>query len=490
MTSLLDDTGPDLYLTNGFRVTGLPVGASSRDIRRRDERLRAMQKYGVGPDGAGAGILPLPRTPDEETRDRIVQRLRDPAKRLVDELFWFWPDGPDEAMAALRGGDVAAAERAWRGRSTAIARHNLAVLAHVRALDAADLDRALWDQALANWREVIADEAFWELFRERIIELDDARLSPATAHRVRRDLPAALLSINARLAVQAWRDDRPGDGRCHLEVISRSGFDQAVIGDVLRRAVRPERERVTALCEAAERDSDTEPEHSGTTGDRLVDQTAPLLDTLDFALPGDDPTLSGAKDQVARQVMRCAVAYGNHTRDWWATLVLLRRARPIAATETARADIDRNLEVVQENATLGMCWFCKQQPGTEDGGLTYAMFGNVRRHGYEVHWQSGTIEVPRCEACEAKHTIMGRLWSMGLVSSIALICGMLVLLSQGHGSLGSLAGLAALVMVVGLVAITSQGMSRAQRRSIREYGPIRKQLQQGWAFGERPPGLG
>lgn len=490
MTSPLDETGPDLYRTNAFRVTGLPVGATSRDIRRRDERLRAMEKYGVDAAGDAAGILPLPRTPDEDTRDRVVQRLRDPAKRLVDELFWFWPAPDDQAMAALRDGDVAAAERAWRARSTPVARHNRAVLAHVRALDAAEPDRALWEQALANWRAVIDDEAFWELFRERIVELDDARLSPVTARRVRRELPTALLSINARLALDAWRANRPGDGRSHLEVISRSGFDRAVIDDVLRRAVRSERDRVTALCEAAERDSDTDPEHADTTGDRLVDQTAPLLDTLAFALPDGDPTLSGAKDQVGRQVMRCAVAYGNHTRDWWATLVLLRRARPIAATETARADIDRNLAVVQENTTLGMCWFCKQRPGGEDGGLSYAMFGNVRRQGFEVHWQSGTIEVPRCAACQAKHTIKGRLWAIGTVSSAALSFAAFILFINGHGVIGGLVVLAALAVVVAMATTTAQGMSRRERRSIREYGPIRKQLEQGWAFGGRPPGLG
>lgn len=490
MTSPLDETGPDLYLTNAFRVTGLPVGATSRDIRRRDERLRAMEKYGVA--AAGDGILPLPRTPDEDTRDRVVQRLRDPAKRLVDELFWFWPapDGPDDAVAALRDGDVEAAERAWRARSTPVARHNLAVLAHVRALDAAEPDRALWDQALANWRAVIDDEAFWELFRARIVELDDARLSPVMARRVRRELPAALLSINARLALEAWRADRPGDGRSHLEVISGSGFDRAVIDDVLRGAVRPERDRVAALCEAAERDSDTDPEHAGTTGDRLADQTAPLLGTLGFVLPDDDPARSGAQDQVARQVMRCAVAYGNHTRDWRATLVLLRRAHPIAVTETVRADIERNLEVVRGNATLGMCWFCKRQPGTEDGGLPYAMFGNVRRQGYEVHWQHGTVKVPRCEACEARHTIVGRLWAIGALSSGALAFATLILFVNGHGVIGTLALLATLAVVIAMAATTPQGMSRRERSSIRRYGPIKKKLEQGWAFGGRPPGLG
>src|SRR5207237_3361496 len=115
------------------------------------------------------GPLALVPAPDVDAVRHAIERLRDPETRLVDEFFWFWPETsatetPDEALTALDRGDVAAARKRWQAAApgAGVAVHNLAVLAHLLALD-------LEHRALASGRRL---DRF--LARMRVQERADA----------------------------------------------------------------------------------------------------------------------------------------------------------------------------------------------------------------------------------------------------------------------------------------------------------------------------
>src|SRR5262245_31982328 len=110
---LLRALKPDLYRVNAFRMARLPATASQRDIARRLEMLTMQARLG-GSVEQPRGLLGLQPASDVDAVRHAIERLRDPETRLLDEFFWFWPenavpDSPDEALAALNRGDVAAA---------------------------------------------------------------------------------------------------------------------------------------------------------------------------------------------------------------------------------------------------------------------------------------------------------------------------------------------------------------------------------------------
>src|SRR2546423_4842247 len=112
---LLRALKPDLYRVNAFRLAQLPGTASQRDISRRLEKLTMLAKLGGGVEQP-RGPLALAPAPDVDAVRHAIERLRDPETRLLDEFFWFWPETPaaetpDEALAALDRGDVAAARK-------------------------------------------------------------------------------------------------------------------------------------------------------------------------------------------------------------------------------------------------------------------------------------------------------------------------------------------------------------------------------------------
>ncbi len=235
---------PELYRKNLFRVLGIPVTATVQEARRRQKKLDMARKLGA--DGTrvdGHGLLAL-REPGENDIRVALERLSDPKSRLLDEIFWFWPtrgEGvEDPGLTALERGDIQGALDAWAAGSgeapqEATKAHNRALVNHLIALDldawfarsastvagsTQDLDssqKAVWKKALAGWREVLDSEPFWFTVKRRVDELNDPQLTTGTIHRLREILPQALLSINARITLDAAERGDEALAKAHIE---------------------------------------------------------------------------------------------------------------------------------------------------------------------------------------------------------------------------------------------------------------------------------
>src|SRR5262245_48144452 len=105
---LLDAATPELFRANAFRITGLPVDATTREITKHADRLKMMEELGQGDSAHAAAFALKPPPTVDQIRDAI-QKLKDPERRIVDELFWFWPErfgksASDPAICALAAG--------------------------------------------------------------------------------------------------------------------------------------------------------------------------------------------------------------------------------------------------------------------------------------------------------------------------------------------------------------------------------------------------
>lgn len=84
---------------NPFHVLELPVTATRMEAERAGARLLAM--LGVGMDAAATYASPLgPRPRDADLVRRSLDRLRDPARRAIDEVWGQMPAAdPSEALS-------------------------------------------------------------------------------------------------------------------------------------------------------------------------------------------------------------------------------------------------------------------------------------------------------------------------------------------------------------------------------------------------------
>src|SRR5437870_1635747 len=117
--ALLDAATKDLFRRNAFRITGLPVDATPRDVAKHVEKLKVFAE--LGQDAQPNAALPLRPPPTVEDIRQAIQNLKDPEKRLIDEFFWFWPENfgqsrSDPAIQALEKGDLEAAADIWMSK--------------------------------------------------------------------------------------------------------------------------------------------------------------------------------------------------------------------------------------------------------------------------------------------------------------------------------------------------------------------------------------
>jgi hypothetical protein len=89
--SLFDDFRGDRYFeAHPFRLLELPCDADRRLVDRRIREVQtALASAGVVPDGS-CRWLPLASRWDAAALSEVRNRLADPRRRFVDELFWFW----------------------------------------------------------------------------------------------------------------------------------------------------------------------------------------------------------------------------------------------------------------------------------------------------------------------------------------------------------------------------------------------------------------
>ena len=515
---LLAIAGADLYRRNGFRALGLLAGADMRDIQKRFTMLEMSERTGA-PLSWSRVLAPVPPLEPHEIRD-AARGLRDPESRLLSELFWFWSDGEatSEGLVHLGEGDVEATRSLWwktaeNGGDRMVAIHNLAVLHHALALDlesqgkttangrAADRDRH-WREALSCWGRILDEEAFWSRVTERIRELDDARLPTGTARRFRDTLPLALLSINAKLALEAIERDGPDAGthteaQRHLDLMRASKLPARDVDEALRRAVEPTIRRLNILCTRAAADAGKDKSLANQVTVQLLEQAMPLLHIVDAMLPDGHAAREAVRDELAQRAMGCVIDFGNATEKWIETLDLFTRIKPLPVGTRALTRFQENLEILTQNAANSRCWFCEKHEAENGLGIEIKMFGDVQRipMGYQTRttWNHITIKVPRCPACKQKHDRNERRTSWRGAGTGAVVGALASVLFWGlmptaggfwvvtliAGALGLLTGFIAEEHV----APDDQTKSKLSRN---EFPRIVELKKQGWAFGEKP----
>jgi HEAT repeat protein len=375
--------GAELYTSNVFRLTGLPVIATARDIARHLEKLKLQEKLGTKGTRA-SGPLPLEPAPDIDTIRGAVQALtKDPELRILHEFFWFWPlqgssvDKPpqnDPALQHLANGDIEQAVRHWEKVGThsnegPIARHNLAILFHTAALDLerVSLQQTLseeqqkqrdgfWNRSLDMWGTVCEEEAVWSWLSVRIRALEDARITTGYARRLRTYLPVILSSINGCLAARAAEHGRPEEADRHIRLLVRRTSDSRVLHTSLLRIAGTYRDRLRDCCKQAEDLRTADPLHGFRAAETLFSQATPLLRAVDAMTYSGSGAREAAHDHVALCAFDCITAYENKTQRYAVTIPLFQRALAVALSDSAKKKIGDDIEASKKLFETGDAW--------------------------------------------------------------------------------------------------------------------------------------
>lgn len=191
---------------------------------------------------------------DMSVRDEDLVVLRTVARTLrsrieaLDSLAlgyaYLWQDEELQPWSS-------AAEKAWSraDREEVWTVHHLAVLHHAQAYDLeneAGVEAALphWKKALEHWAWLYHSDSFWTAMARHLTEAMDRPLPAEVLATVRERLPADLLAVHTRLAIENRLND-PATARIHLALVTGSAFPPAAIA-AARRSLVPDLDNRTA----------------------------------------------------------------------------------------------------------------------------------------------------------------------------------------------------------------------------------------------------
>ncbi|CAO5161163.1 conserved hypothetical protein [Frankia sp. AiPs1] len=452
----------------------------------------------------------------------------------------------DLAGAVRHWTDLAAAGDAHSEGDIAAAIHNLALLPHLEALDAeAARPRAApgtaavepdWASIYSHWARVVRDERVWVRLAERITRAADARLDRRLANAIRSALPAALLTIGAELvvsALSAGETDRAGrhltamrasrlgrvvdpDGTVNADAaVAAEGGGTVAAGSAahaddaetdvalavaLRRAGQPWADQVARLCEEAERLAQAARTSGLDQAERVLTESTGPLGLVDQLLAADDPTRVRVHDQVALAALRCLLIFDgtrsrldvedsegvrNHLR----MAAALTWAERVAGSPAIRDRLTENATILQDASLYVTCWVCHRNPAVASSASKIWLHRDVVREYSGVRWKKQQVSVPRCKSCEGRETSQGCSLMLRIALYFTVAISIPTILFSGGGGFIFLAVVAAIVAVGVDASVFGGAATRRHQAHLRSFPPLVEMRQEGWQFGERPPGV-
>jgi hypothetical protein len=433
MTFPLQDLAWEMYRRNPFRLLGLSSTARKRVVtQRHNELLNALKLDNTdvlrkATIGAFAGL------PSEYSLREAAGALNDPFRRLLDELFWFRSDASagSPALGGLADGSpeqVMTIIDAWlhEENGTDLApKHNIAVFHHLMALEIerriteealrpngnVDLPKALreecdycWRHALVRWHWLFEQDGFWDWLRTRGDIMGRKQIDAAALDALRSKLPAAILAINAKLALSAASRGERVDLERHRTLMTTTGFSPAYAEQAIRSAVAPEQARVRERIERFAKQREGLGAQLAAETRRLLDDVIPMLQALGLLLRENNAALDDLHEMLAEQINFAAVKAINEGDSGFAREVLIL-VEVHARSSTLKQFIRRNLETARINLEAVHCFYCKRKPRVEGLHFTVTMYKitAVAPTMEGVAFSTIPIHVPRCSECHAAH---------------------------------------------------------------------------------------
>jgi len=234
---------------NAYRSLGLPGDASQADVRgalatwRRATKLQLTKQC--------AWDLPWLGTISRAEADinDALGRIRDPARRLRERLFWFHEGG--EVVGDISPDSINSVARGWASAPRLAARHDAAVLRLLAAtcLDPEVEDQSRWLQVLREWHEVVTSEDYWTAL---VKAESQGEFEPAATLEEIGSLRAEAMKLVAgvlgTIAKDALSHGELGTCRNALEVLRSASLPADVLSELESDILGPAEDDLLASC--------------------------------------------------------------------------------------------------------------------------------------------------------------------------------------------------------------------------------------------------
>jgi hypothetical protein len=354
-----------LYQKNIFRVTGLPVDATSKEVARQAQKLQMLEEMGGGSAGPQPAF-PLAVAPTSDEIRAALSRMKEPEHRIIDEFFWYWPEEfgaskSDPAIQSLLAGDATSAIQLWQKREkegSSAAMHNIAIMYHMYAVDwtnyhaSYDIDASMEEEIKACWRkafdglEILIDsEEIRDILKDRIRSVDDDALTTGFVRRLFTQLPNALDQINALAALKMAEINRMDWATFHVNFMNETHQGLDDVDSTAEIVLAPTKARVEELLETFSRDSRAHPEMGADLARKLLSSCRPMMSLFDLFHGKEAHQSNDLFDKVAETILGMTISHQRATGDNATFVAILNESLKFTSSKILRERIENYISV-------------------------------------------------------------------------------------------------------------------------------------------------
>jgi hypothetical protein len=358
-----------LYKKNIFRITGLPVDATTKEIARQAQKLQMQEEIGEEITGSKPAFA-LKINPTSEEIRAALSRMKEPQHRLVDEFFWYWPEKfgeskNDPAIQAMMSGDAQGAINIWRQRQkegSDVAKHNMAVMFHMYAVDWSlyhvlyDIDvsmvdeiKVYWRKAFDRWEDLVDSDEIRDILKERIRSIGDEALTTGFVKRMLTDLPVALDMINAEAALKLAERNRMDWARFHVDFMNETHQGLDDVDSTAEMILAPTKARVEQHLDSYAKQVKTDPSKGAALASQLLANCRPMMDLFDLFYGKEAHQRNDIFDSVAETVLEMVISHQRATDDNRNFLKLLNETLNFTSSPLLRERILKNIAIGNKN---------------------------------------------------------------------------------------------------------------------------------------------
>jgi len=403
---------PEIYINNAFRLTRLDVSSSLREAKKFIRAVEQSRQLKLPFKYADSAYFPISSTTTvEDLKLAVDQKLSDSFKRLIEELFWFWPfinksAAEDKALLQLKAHNPDGAAEIWKEALNSrankiIALHNLAVLYHLRALEkeqeilkrkelfyvicpkcneyfsifledstitecpncqtrlkiSTDVKQKnnkvdhllyLWKEAYKYWGTLYETSGFWTFLTKKAGELD-RNIDEDFIEEIKHNLLSVLIAINSSLLIDYALAERRDEASLHLDIIFASGFGEDHITSCLKEATNSIFMQIYQASESCEQNSKKFPKEGLKEVEALLKTAAKGIGCIELINTKLEGFGAAVCDTVADSAQTGLANYVNETHDYEAVLNINESLLSIAKGQVTKNRISENVRIIRSS---------------------------------------------------------------------------------------------------------------------------------------------
>ncbi|HVZ41479.1 MAG TPA: hypothetical protein VHI13_19515 [Candidatus Kapabacteria bacterium] len=259
------------YADNPYHVLDAFANETRSEIQARMLDTIALAQT-APPRPAGLfSLIEYPERTPQHLND-AWKKLNDIRWRLQSRLLWFTntSDGDRAAFSALKEDDLRRAVETWEADMSVGARANRARLFHILAIarETFNIDGGrsgpnglpvpayvrefTWRRAMKAWKEVLADDAFWEMFAQQDRASGLMPLAGISEVKALRDNAWTVLMEPSREMLHRLVSQREyGQARDYIDDLMAEGVPKRVVAEVVDETFAPMYEALTIRLDEA-----------------------------------------------------------------------------------------------------------------------------------------------------------------------------------------------------------------------------------------------